>query len=127
MVTISVANLYNPNGNQESEVRDKKLDSEEDLSNVFDRHHDFIVDRIHLDFCLKETLRTRLCLTNKAINRIKEKRTIRQRNELIIKFLTQKQKLKELSDELKLSDQKHLANYLENDGSKSFQNRHFVF
>lgn len=120
MVRISVADVFNHNGNQESEVRGKKLESEEDLNNVFDRHHDFIVDRIHLDFCLKENLKTRFCLTTKAINRIKEKRTIRQRNEMIIKSLTQKQKLKELFDELKLSDQKHLINYLENDGSKRF-------
>ena len=87
----------------------------------FEKHREFLVDRIDPDFGLLDKLFARRALTKEAVHKIKLKdNTTEDKNRILLDFILKNKKANDLISALKDSGQNHLVNYLNADGGKKF-------
>jgi len=85
----------------------------------FQKHKEFLVDRIDPDFGLLDKLLANETLTREAVHRIKLKdNTTEDKNRILLDFIMKNKKAHEFVSALTDSGQTHLVNYLKTDGGK---------
>lgn len=98
-----------------SDNKEKPLHTADE--DVVSRHYDFIVDFMSPEFGLIDKLYAFRVITNLEMNTIEAEPVFQNKNKKLLEYVIKKGKCRKLFEALRKSDQSHLVNYLEANGS----------